>query len=104
MLYDVILTKHKNIYTARVKEWPEVKVKANSRERAIQQVKARLREYLTRQIEVIQVDIPLPESNPNPWLETFGRFKDDPTFEDMQADITAYRKEIDAEHAQGTAS
>lgn len=104
MLYDVILTKHKNIYTARVKEWPEVKVKVNSRERAIQQVKARLREYLTRQIEVIQVDIPLPESNPNPWLETFGRFKDDPTFEDMQAEIAAYRKELDSENAQGILS
>ncbi|MDY0091782.1 MAG: hypothetical protein RBT80_03690 [Candidatus Vecturithrix sp.] len=104
MLYDVILTRNKDTFTARVKEWPVVKVKANSRERAIQQVKARLREYLTRQIEVIQVDIPFPEPNQNPWLETFGRFKDNPTFEDMQAEIVAYRKELDSENTQGRPS
>jgi len=104
MLYDVILTRNKDTFTARVKEWPEVKVKANSRERAIQQVKARLREYLTRQIEVIQVDIPFPEPLKNPWLETFGWFTDDPTFKDIQAEIAAYRKAIDTESAQETPS
>ena len=96
MLYDVILTQQNDIFTASVKEWPDVRVKANSRERAIQQIKAALREYLTRRIEVIQVDIPLPEPFENPWLETFGRFKDDPTFDEMQAEIAAYRQELDA--------
>ena len=99
MLYDVILTKQNDTFMASVKEWPEVRVKANSRERAIQQIKAELREYLTRRVEVIQVDIPLPEPLENPWFDTFGRFKDDPTFEEMQAEIAAYRQELDAANA-----
>lgn len=104
MIYDVIVMKNKDMYTAKVKDWPDVKVKANSRERAIRQVKARLLEYLSRQIEVVQVEIPLPETLNNPWLETHGWFRDDPTFEDVQADIAAYREELDADHAQGAAS
>ena len=99
MLYDVILTKQNDTFMASVKEWPDVRVKANSRERAIQQITAELREYLTRRVEVIQVDIPLPEPLENPWLDTFGRFKDDPTFEEMQAEIAAYRQELDAANA-----
>ena len=104
MMYDVIVIKNKDMYTARVKDWPEVRVKATSRERAIRQVKARLLEYLSRQIEVVQVEIPLPEPLNNPWFETYGWFQDDPTFEDMQTEIAAYRKEIDAEHIRGAAS
>ena len=99
MLYDVILTKQNDTFMASVKEWPDVRVKANSRERAIQQITAELREYLTRRVEVIQVDIPLPEPLENPWLDTFGRFQDDPTFEEMQAEIASYRQELDAANA-----
>ena len=31
----------------------------------------------------------------NPWLDKFGWFKNDPTFDDLQREIAAYRQEID---------
>jgi len=33
----------------------------------------------------------------NPWLDKFGWFKDDPTFDDLQLEIAAYRRELDKE-------
>jgi len=95
MTYDVILSKKDNTYVARVKEWPEVVVEEQTREEAIRQVKEQLVEYLTSQVEVIQIDVDLPAKTGNPWLDNFGRFKDDPTFADLQAEIAAYRQELD---------
>lgn len=34
---------------------------------------------------------------PNRWVEQFGRFKDDPTFDDLQQEIATYRQTIDDE-------
>ena len=36
--------------------------------------------------EVIQVEIPLPTNTGNPWLDKFGLSKDDPAFDDLQAE------------------
>ncbi|HEY84563.1 MAG TPA: hypothetical protein G4N96_05565 [Chloroflexi bacterium] len=95
MIYDVILRKTNNKYIARAKEWPEVIVEENTRNKAIQQIKTRLIDYLTNQVEIIKIEIPLPTETGNPWLDKFGWFKDDPTFDDLQAEMAAYRQEID---------
>lgn len=97
MLYDVILSRQNDKYIARVKEWPEVTVVENSRDAAISQLKSQLLDYLTNKVEVVQVEIPLPTQTGNPWLDKFGWFKDDPTFDDLQAEIAAYRLELDQE-------
>jgi len=47
--------------------------------------------------EVVKLEVPLPNETGNPWLDKFGWFKDDPTFDDWQAEIAAYRKEVDLE-------
>ena len=78
MTYDVILSKKDNTYVARVKEWPEVVVEEKTREEAIRQVKEQLVEYLTSQVEVIQIDVDLPAKTGNPWLDNFGRLKTTP--------------------------
>jgi prevent-host-death family protein len=67
MLFDAILSKQKNKYIARVKECPEVTVEEESREGALQRIKARLLEYLTKQVEVVQIEIPLPTNPENPF-------------------------------------
>ena len=94
MIYDVILSRENDKYIARAKEWPEVTVVENSRDAAIDQLKSQLLDYLTNKVEVIQVDIPLSTQTRNPWLDKFGWFKDDPTFDDLQAEIAAYRQEL----------
>jgi predicted RNase H-like HicB family nuclease len=100
MTYDVILSKHNNKYVARVKEWPEVVVEEQSRESAIDQIKERLVEYLTHQVEVVQIEITPPLAVDNPWLKNFGRFQDDPTFAELEAEISAYRQILAEEEAK----
>ena len=97
MIYDIILSRADDKYIARAKDWPEIAVVENSRDAAIERLKAQLLDYLTNQVEVVQVDIPLPTQTRNPWRDKFGWFKDDPTFDDLQAEIAAYRQEIEAE-------
>lgn len=97
MIYDVILSRENDKYIARAKEWPEVTVVENSRDAAIDQLKSQLLDYLSNKVEVVQVDIPLSTQTGNPWLDKFGWFKDDPTFDDLQAEIVAYRQELDQE-------
>lgn len=97
MMYDVILSREDDKYIARAKEWPEVMVVENSRDAAIDRLKSQLLDYLTNKVEVIQVDLPLATQTGNPWIDKFGWFKDDPTFDDLQAEIQAYRDEIDRE-------
>ena len=60
MIYDVILSKEDNRYIARVKQWPEVIADEETRDRAIQSIKTQLLEYLTKQIEIVQIDVPFP--------------------------------------------
>ncbi len=95
MICDVILSKKNNKYVARVKDWPDVVVEDSSRESVLHRVKTQLRDYLTNQVEVIKVEVPLPAQTGNPWLDKFGWFKDDPTFDDLQTEVAAYRKELD---------
>ena len=101
MVCDVILRKKDSKYLAQVKEWPEVIAEESTREAAISQIKMRLSEYLSDQVEVVQIDVPLPVEPKNQWLDKFGCFQDDPTFEDLQTEIEAYRLEIDQALEQG---
>ena len=94
MICDVILSKENNKYIARVKDWPEIMVEESSRDEAITSVKTKLLDYLTNKIELIQIEVPIPTKTGNPWLDKFGWFKDDPTFDDFEAEIASYRKEI----------
>ncbi len=92
MVYDVILSRKDSGYLAKIKEWPEIWASEKTRDKAIKQVKAKLSEYLIKQqIEVVQIEVP---SANNPWLDKFGWFKDDPTFDDLQAEIAAYRRAV----------
>jgi len=98
MIYDVILSKNKNQYLARVKEWPEIMAYDNKRDNAIRQVQTQLFDFLTtQQVEVVQIEVPLTTKTNNPWIEKFGWFKEDPTFDDLQNEIAAYRQEMDKE-------
>jgi predicted RNase H-like HicB family nuclease len=100
MICDVILSKENNKYVAKVKDWPEVIVKESTRDEAINRVKSQLLDYLTNKVEIVQIEVPLPTKTGNPWLDKFGWFKNDPTFNDLQVEIDKYRKEIDQEMGQ----
>lgn len=95
MKYDIILSKDGDRYGAQVSLLPQIQVWERSRERALALIKTRLQTYL-KQVEWAQVEIETPEAQ-NPWLEHFGSFVDDPTFDEWQAETAKYRQARDAE-------
>jgi predicted RNase H-like HicB family nuclease len=97
MVYDIILSQDNSQFVARVRQWPDVVATGKTRDDVLRQVKKRLQEYLTHRVEVVQIEIDLPDKNKNPWLEQFGRFQEDPTFDDLIAEIAAYRHSLDSQ-------
>ena len=93
MMCDVIVSKENNKYIARAKDWPTIVAENEDRNRALEQVKNELINFLTNQ-EIVQIEVPLPSATGNPWLDKLGWFKDDPTFDTIQDEIAAYRQEI----------
>jgi predicted RNase H-like HicB family nuclease len=82
-------------YQAMVLGFSECKAEGNSREEAITNI-SRIAGNRLEKSELIYLEIKKNKPD-NPWMKLAGKYKDDPQFEAMQADIEAYRRELDAE-------
>jgi hypothetical protein len=74
---------------------PEYRAIGSDRTSALAALQQLLAENLS-QAEIVSIDVAVPQPE-NPWLRMAGRFKDDPHFDEMLADIEAYRRERDTE-------
>ena len=95
--YVLVENGEQGNYTATVLGWPDCTAQGATRQEAL----ARLRQALiTRlaQAEIVPLEIEHPPSG-HPWLKFAGMFKDDPLFDDVLAEIEAYRRELDADDA-----
>jgi hypothetical protein len=73
---------------------PEVKAEASTEAEAIEQVRQSLAVWLAS-ARVVRVDVPTANGTANPWLEHFGRFRDDPQFGEYLDEIQRARKQDD---------
>ncbi len=81
-------------YRATALGLPNCRAKGETRELALQNIRQLLTTRLSQsEIVTLKIDSPQPE---HPWMQFAGMFQNDPQFEDMQADIQAYRQEIEA--------
>ena len=58
-------------------------------------MKALLSSYLNQPSEIIQIDLEPTTSETHPWLQFAGMWSDDPTWDEFDAEVKAYRQEID---------
>ncbi len=94
LTYSVLLQQHEaEKWSAQVLGWEESRVQGESREAALSQLMQRLTDYLAR-AEIVQIKVPNPGYE-NPWLKLAGKYKDDPPFEEMIAEIEADRQKLD---------
>ena len=94
--YSVIIEQQQEgSYKATVWGLPEIQATGNTREAALTSVHQLLTARLEK-AEVVSKEIALhvPE---NPWIKFSGMYKDNPLFNDMVAEVEAYRRELDAE-------
>ena len=96
LTYSVLLEPlEKGGFLATVLGWPQCQVVGENREEAI----ARLRELVAARLEkaeVVSMEVERPQKE-HPWMKFAGMFKDDPYFDEMMADIEAFRRDRDAE-------
>lgn len=99
MQFQVFVKKiAENSYFASVIGLPDCVAEGRTEEEAINRVKALLQERLRRgRIVTIEVDDSGKVMTGNPWIDSFGIFKDDPTFDDLMEKIQEYRREANAE-------
>lgn len=97
MTYRVLVTKNPNNgYTARALALPDIVASGTTESEAIEQLRVALADLQVHS-RVVQVDLSLPgEPVENPWLRFAGIWEHDPDWEAFQAEVEAYRQEIDA--------
>jgi len=87
-------------YVASVIGIPDCVAEGATKEEAVAKAKEVLSRLLA-QGEIVSVEIEniLQAQPDNPWLKISGKYKDDPTWDEFQAYIQEYRRELDAEEA-----
>lgn len=96
MKYQVLVENGtNNLYTATVVGLPDCQAQATTRQEAVAKVRRALAERLD-QAEIVWLDIPY-STQEHPWSHLLGIHKDNPLFEDVQAEIEAYRRQLDDE-------
>lgn len=82
-------------YTATVLGLPECKAQGATQQQAL----THLHDYVMArlaQAEIVPMEIETTGST-HPWLKLAGKFKDNPLFDEVLADMEAYRRELDTE-------
>ncbi len=95
MQYTVLLESRKGSYRASVPALPECAVEGRTREETLNKVQRTIVERLAR-IEITTVEIKTP-TNLDPWEPFIGMWAIDPTWDEFQGEIEAYRRQVDEE-------
>lgn len=97
--YILVENGQKSAYKATVLGLPDCVANGRTRQEALQTIRRILSRRLA-QAEIVPIE--LEETSPaieHPWLKFAGVFKDNALFDEMQAEIAAYRYELDADSA-----
>jgi predicted RNase H-like HicB family nuclease len=96
MRYTVFLKQRNGEYWAVVPLLPSCTAQGRTREEVLHSVSVAIEEALAdMEITTVEVSIPSRPVTSNPWLETAGMFQDDPLFDEMLAEVVAYRRALD---------
>jgi predicted RNase H-like HicB family nuclease len=99
MRYTVFLQQRDGQYWAVVPLLPSCSAQGRTREEVLQNVRVVIAETLANmEITTVEVNGSSPSATSNPWLETAGMFQNDPLFDDMLAEVAAYRRALDEQH------
>jgi predicted RNase H-like HicB family nuclease len=100
MRYTVFLKQRNGEYWAVVPLLPSCAAQGRTREEVLHNVRVAIEEALAdMEITTVEVNIPHRPATSNPWLETAGMFQDDPLFDEMLAEVAAYRRALDEQRA-----
>ena len=91
----MLLTKESdNRYTARAMLLPNIVVSGTDESQVLDDLRIALADVQANS-RTVRLEVPSPKKPRDPWLEFAGMWKDEPDWELFQAEIEAYRQEID---------
>ena len=101
MSYSVLLRNQSpKGYSATLLAWPGLAVEARTREDALEKIRTAIAEMLMDG-EVVELEAPnIQPIISAPYSETFGMFRDDPTFSDFLTEVEQYRRHADENRTQ----
>lgn len=93
MTYTVLVrNNHSDSYTATALAFPGYSVEAPTRDEALERMYEAILQLLNEG-EVVAMEVPAPTpSLATPIKETFGMFRNDPTFADFCQEVEQYRR------------
>ncbi len=81
------------IFTATILDWPNCVAQGHTEEEAITAARMALQTCVTQsKVVTIEIDEAKTVGSIPQWQEEFGRFRDDPTFDDFLQEIIAARQ------------
>lgn len=95
MDYQIFVEKQPNNgYIARALGWPDCVGAGETKDEAVSKAQAAVAECLARgEVLRVQVGEPQAADSVDPWEAMAGRFADDPTWDDYQAELRRIREE-----------
>lgn len=91
MEYQVFVEQRpQNGFVAKVLGWPELVATGHTKQEAVVNVRTAVEERLAHG-EVLQLQIETPQIDP--WEAMAGRFADDPTWDEFEAELKRIREE-----------
>lgn len=99
MQYQILIEHpNQNGFIASVIGLPDCVVEGATEEEAINRAKLRLKTRLAQgRIVTVEVDAPAKGLTGNPWIDTAGSLRDDPTFDDFMEKLEQIRREGNAQ-------
>ena len=95
MQIPILLERVKgNGYRARGKDPFVVSAKGATREEALAKLRTKIQTRLKNGTEIVGLEV---GSQPDPWMEFAGMFKDDPDFQEVMEIIAENRRRMDAD-------
>ena len=92
MRYTVVLEYENGNYRAFVPALPECIAKGRTREEALNNIQQAIVECLSH-VEIMTVEIEAPPGL-DPWEPFIGMWADDESWDEFQAEIEAYRRQV----------
>lgn len=90
MHYDILITHNSNRqYTAQVLMLPDIVISGKSEIAVLEKVRKAIAER-QRNSRIIRLEV--PDSQDDPWLKHAGMWKDDPDWNEYEAELEAARQ------------
>ena len=95
MEYQILIEKQPNNgFVATALGWPDCVGTGETKDEAVSKVQAAVADRLAHgEVLRVQVGEPQPANFVDPWEAMAGRFADDPTWDDYQAELRRIREE-----------